>query len=182
MTRGEQDIALDVEASDSIGKLKAEFQSTYGRIKVIVKSIDGMWIMRESDMDLSDTIDEVKAKAQAKYGTSPDMQFLTFDACVGAEGRTLFIHSLSGEPVVLEAGQGHSIAAIKQMIANEKDIPPEHQRLFYEGLQLHSRFNLLHYNIPDQASLQLIVVPLKTFKSWEDYVGQDHPPGRRRRR
>ena len=68
------------------------------------------------------------------------------------------------------------------MIANEKGIPAEHQRLVYEGMQLRGRFSLLHYNIPDEASLQLIVLPLRNFGVLEDHVGQDHPPGHRRRR
>jgi hypothetical protein len=93
-TRDEQAIALDVEASGSIGKLKAEFQSTSGRVKVIVKGITDMWLIREDDLDLSDTIDEVKAKVLAKNGISQDMQFLTSDACMGAEGRRLFIRPM----------------------------------------------------------------------------------------
>ena len=104
------------------------------------------------------------------------MQVLSFDACVGAERLTVFINRISGARIVLEPSHTNTIAAIKQMIFNKEGIPPEQQRLMYEGIQLRSRFSLHHYNIPDEASMQLIVLhPGNTESVREDHDGQYHP-------
>ena len=176
-TRDEQTIAMDVEAAETIGNLKAKIEAEYGRVRVLVQDFMGMWLTY--DVDPSDTIDDVKAKIQAKYGTAPDLQVVNFDACVGAERLTVFIHRISGSTIVLEASHTNTIAAIKQMIFNQEGIPPEQQRLMYEEIQLRSRFSLYHYNIPHEASLQLIVLaPGNRESVREDHDGQDHPPRR----
>ena len=59
----------------------------------------------------------------------------------------LFVRRMTGSTFTLEVDGTESIAAVKSMIHAKKDIPPDQQRLIFEGKQLEDERTLADYNI-----------------------------------
>jgi len=69
----------------------------------------------------------------------------------------IFIKTLNGENITINTNPTDKIITIKEQIQKKQDISPAHQRLIYSGKQLEDNNTLYDYNIPNNATLHLVV-------------------------
>ena len=64
---------------------------------------------------------------------------------------TLFVKTLTGVTVKVTPHNDSSVEDVKKLIAHQEGIPPDQQRLIFQGRQLDESRLLREYNIPDQS-------------------------------
>ena len=70
----------------------------------------------------------------------------------------LFIKTLNGDTITIQANSSDKIITIKEKIQKKQDnLLPSHQRLVYGGKQLEDDKTLMDYNIQSEATLHLVV-------------------------
>ena len=153
-TLDEEDITLDVEGSDVVGDVKAQIQEQYGRVKVYVEILHDIVIA--TSVEDSDTFDNVKAKIHDKEGIPPEEQRVMFDAFFGQFGLTLVVAMMSGQTIAVDVGVSHTIDHVKAKIQDNEGIPSNQQSLIFSGTLLESDRPLSAYNIPNEATVQLV--------------------------
>jgi len=72
-------------------------------------------------------------------------------------GFRIFVKTLSGKTITINADALNSIYKVKQMIQVKEGIPPDSQRLIYAGVSLFNGHDLLCYNIQKESTLHLIL-------------------------
>ena len=138
------------------------------------------------EVTASNTVAEVKAKIQEKEGVPPAMQNLKFRGYEmmdfdtmddwGIEGQckvelikhlNVHVDTLAGEDIALMLSPNCSIRILKAMVHRKKGVPPEFQRLTFNGQMLDDDRTLASYNFQDEQRLCLVSVdaplPVKVF-------------------
>ncbi|OMJ85916.1 hypothetical protein SteCoe_12692 [Stentor coeruleus] len=147
-------------------------------MQISIKTLTGKTIVIEAES--SDSVKDIKLKIQDKEGISPDLQILfiagkeleddkafyeynylhslTLHLVVRKRGGIqLFIKTLSGKIINLDAEYLDSIGSIKAKLHEKKGIPPDQQRLIFVGKELEDHKTFNDFNYQYNSTLYLLV-------------------------
>nr|XP_045083717.1 polyubiquitin-like [Aegilops tauschii subsp. strangulata] len=79
--------------------------------------------------------------------------------CVIIEQMQIFVNILNGKTITLKVTGSDKISDVKAKIQAKEDIPACHQRLKFENELLVGRCTLEHYNMEEESTLTLDLVP-----------------------
>ena len=169
-------IPQDVQRLLFLGRELGLTQPVPPHMQISRKTSTGKTITHE--VKTNNTIGTVMTNIQAKEGVPPNQQRLIFivhpptlmDYNVqkgstlhlvlrfrGGGLDTIIVKMPTGQTISVEISVGTRVEALKAIIQKKRGIPPDQQRLVFEGRQLADDRTLSDYNIQDKGTLDLVL-------------------------
>ena len=132
------------------------------------------------DVEASDSINSIKTKIREKEDIPRNQQRLLFEGKLLEDGKTLsdsniqenymlqlvlrqfsgmqiFVKTLTGKTITLDADPSDSIESIKAAIEDKEAIYSDKHRLIFKGKELTDDRTLSDYSIPNESTLHLVL-------------------------
>lgn len=69
----------------------------------------------------------------------------------------VFVKTLIGQTITLEVYPSDTVRTLKEKIQEKDDIPPDQQRLIYNGRQLEDEKKISYYDIQNLSTIHLLM-------------------------
>ncbi|CAM9337802.1 unnamed protein product [Ectocarpus sp. 6 AP-2014] len=146
-------LQLVISTNDTTTDVKKKIQDSEGiipfdqqRLLCTNKTMDDLRTVSEYKIKEGDTLHLIQRVSGGGWACPPSL---------GKD--VIFVKTLTGKTLELVVGSYNTIADMKQMIQDKESIPPDQQRLVFDGKQLEDGLPFSYYNIEGNSTLHLIL-------------------------